>query len=88
MYPPGCIPPSSNISSDDISEDEEEPAGSPTMNVCTWTFKCISVAEDHMSKFNFPDDQNAIMEMCCKNHLKGTWPVTPNHSRKHPELMR
>eukprot|EP00973_Karenia_brevis_P065224 9057134-Karenia_brevis.AAC.1 len=26
--------------------------------------------------------------MDCKSHLKSTWPVSSQHSGKHPELMR
>eukprot|EP00973_Karenia_brevis_P010282 1393145-Karenia_brevis.AAC.1 len=41
-----------------------------------------------MGSYNFPYDDDAVIEFDCRMHLKGTWPVTNSHSGKHPEFMR
>eukprot|EP00973_Karenia_brevis_P064246 8928041-Karenia_brevis.AAC.1 len=67
---------------------EEKKEVSPTIDTFPWTFKCVTVARDEMGKYNFPNEDNGIIEVDCRTQLKGTWPITPNLSGKHLELMK
>eukprot|EP00973_Karenia_brevis_P075623 10507115-Karenia_brevis.AAC.1 len=49
----------------------------PTINLCPVPFKCVSVSRRQMGSYTFPDADNAVIEMNCRMHLKGTWPAPP-----------